>query len=465
MTTQIDHKLLNKPDSSQGLMDIVSDELLAALYQSLEENNHKQVKKLVSSLDPADLSLLLEKLDSDQRLALVDIIKDDFDPVVLSELPEDIRDDIIQHIGIAHLAAMLPELDSDDAFLLIETLDPHQRKEVLSYIPAEKRATFEKIMTFPEDSAARLMQQEFVTVPSFWIVESVLEFLRNTKDLPEVFYEIYVVNTRHKPVGIISLDKLLKSGPETKIDNIMEKDFKSVSATTDQEEVAHLFRHYNLISTPVVDQGGRIIGMITADDVVDVIDEEAEKDIMQLTGVSNTDLNAPFLVASTRRMVWLVVTFVNALLVTLVVDHFKTVMEQHILVAVLAPIVAAMGGTSGTQVVAITVRALATRILKPKNMWQIIYREGLMGCLNGVLFSFILIGIVMFWFNNLQMALILTGALTFNMIWAAVSGVFLPITVEKFGLDPAVSAGPLVAATTDILGFAAFLGLASLFLL
>ncbi len=464
MTTQIEN---NQPNTAvtQSLVEVVSDNLLRALNYALEVGDKKQVKKLVSSLDPADLSLLLEKLDHAHRLSLIDIIKNDFPPVVLSELPDDIRDDIIQHIGIAHLAAILPELDSDDAFVLIETLDPLQRKEVLSYIPAENRASFEKIMTFPEDSAGRLMQQEFVTIPSFWTVESVLEFLRNTKDLPEVFYEIYVVNTKYKPVGIISLDQLLRSSPETKIETIMEKDFKSVSATTDQEEVAHLFRHYNLVSTPVVDQGGRIIGMITADDVVDVIDEETEKDIMQLTGVSNIDLNAPFLVASTRRMIWLVVTFVNALLVTLVVDRFKGVMQQHIILAVLAPLVAAMGGTSGTQVVAITVRALATRAIKPKNMWRVIYREGLMGCLNGVLFSLILIGIIMFWIHNLQVALLLTGALTFTMIWAAVSGVFLPIIVERFGLDPAVSAGPLVAATTDILGFAAFLGLASFFLL
>jgi len=465
MTSQLRHDQALPNEANQGLVEVVSDNLLDAIYHALDGDTPKQAKKLVAPLDPADLSLLLEKLDSSHRLALIDVILDDFDPVVLPELPEDIREDIIQHIGMARLAAMLPQLDSDDAFLLIETLAPPQRKEVLSYIPAENRASFEKIMTFPEDSAARLMQQEFVTVPSFWTVESVLEFLRNTSDLPEIFYEIYVVNTKHKPVGIVALDHLLRSSPKTKIDTLMQKDFKSVPATMDQEEVAYLFRHYNLVSTPVVDQGGRIIGMITADDVVDVIDEEAEKDIMQLTGVSNTDLHAPFLVASTRRMIWLVVTFINALLVTWVMHYYKAVMEQDSIIAILSPIVASMGGTSGTQVVAITVRALATRALKPKNTWTVIYREGLMGCLNGVLFSFILIGIIMFWFNNLEVALILTGALIFNMIWAAVSGVALPIIVEKFGLDPAVSAGPLVSATTEILGFAAFLGLSSFFLL
>ncbi|UNM06002.1 MAG: magnesium transporter [Holosporaceae bacterium] len=309
-----------------------------------------------------------------------------------------------------------------------------------------------------------MMQQELVAVPSFWKVGDILKHIQNSELIPDEFYEVYIVNPKHKILGSVHLSQVVRSQHSTPLKAIMGKELKVIPATMDQEEVAHLFRKYNLVSAPVEDDSGRIIGMIMADDVVDVIDEEAERDILHLARVGESDLSAPFFETSSRRIGWLCVSLVNALMAAFVIDHYKGTIESKGSLAALMTVVAAMGGAAGTQVVAVTVRAYASRIFNTQSPWRALRKETFIGLANAVFFSIILSAIVLFWLGDVRVALILPAALVFNMCWASAGGVLFPMLVSRLGLDPAVSAGPLLAATSDVLGFAVFLGLASFFL-
>jgi len=448
----------------EHLLDGVSPELSKAIDSSIRSKNKKKLKKSVESLDPADLKIVIEDLSEEERQVFFHLIGSHFDFDVLLELSDHVRQEVVQLIGIQQLAKRLEELDSDDAFFLIDELTPEQQEEILATIPAAARVSYEKISAYPEHSAARLMQQELVAVPSFWKVGDAMKHIQTSDSIPDEFYEIYVVNPKHKILGSVHLSKIIRYKDLTPLKDVMEREFKAIPATLDQEEVAYLFRKYNLISAPVEDDSGRIIGMITGDDVVDVIEEEAEKDILQLAGVSETDFTAPFLVTSSKRIGWLVISLINALLAAFVIENYKGVIENKGSLAALMTVVAAMGSAAGTQVVAVTVRAYASRVFNTLSPWKVLWKETVIGLANAVFFSVILSSVVLFWLGDMKMALILPAALIFNMGWSSAGGVLLPIVVSKMGFDPAVSAGPLLAATSDVIGFASFLGLASLFL-
>jgi len=449
---------------TEAVLNGVSPELTEAVQAALRARSKKKLKLLVKDLDPADLSNIIQDLSPQEREDFFRLIESHFNFDVILELSDHIRQEVIKLIGIQQLAKRLPELESDDAFSLIDELSPEQQEEILATIPAAARASYEKVSSYPEHSAARLMQQELVAVPSFWKVGDAMKHIQTSSSIPDDFYEIYVVNPKHKVLGSVQLSKILRYPTSTSLKGIMEQEVKTIPAIMDQEEVAYVFRKYHLVSAPVEDDSGRIIGMITSDDVVDVIEEEAEKDILQLAGVSETDFTAPFLVTSSRRIGWLAVSLVNALLAAGVIEHYKTTIESKGSLAALMTIIAAMGSASGTQVVAVTVRAFAARVFNTVNPWKTMWKETAIGVANSVFFSIILSLIVLFWFGDIKMALILPAALIFNMCWASAGGVLFPILISRMGLDPAVSAGPLLGATSDVLAFASFLGLATLFL-
>lgn len=453
-----------QPVQQDLLPEVVSDEFVAQVLSTLEYDQFSTLETLIDPLVSADVALLLERLSTDSRRALVAFLKNNFDPLILSELAPTIMMSVVRQLGIPKIATLLPELSSDDAFALIEELDEKEQQALLSCIPRENRLSYEKISLYPEDSAARIMQQEVVIIPSFWTVGAVVQYIQRAETLPEEFYEVYVVNPRHEPIGRISLNQLLRYKPAVLVEKMMEEDLHTVNTTTNQEEVAYLFRHYDLVSAPVVDEGGRIIGMITADDVVDVIDEESQREIMQLTGVDNSEFNAPIMETSYRRVAGLTVTFVNSFILMLVVYYFEGIIAQHVMLVALMPIVAGMSGASGTQVVAITVRALSNKLIRPNNVMRTIWREVVVGCLNGIVFSVILMLILMLWYHDLKLCVILIASLIFNMIWAAFGGVALPIIVDRLGLDPAISAGPVLTAATDVIGFVSLLTLATILL-
>ncbi|MGL5720193.1 MAG: magnesium transporter, partial [Alphaproteobacteria bacterium] len=333
--------------------------LVALLEKSFEEANVSpqppeelcEVVELLDALHPSDTARLIQYLRGDHRLQLMDLLRARLNPEVLSFLDETVRSEVLSFLGTEELAEALARLESDDAFLILEELEETRRQEVLEAFSSKNRAIFEEILTYPEDSAGRLMQRELVAVPSYWTVQQTRQFILENKHLPEHFYNVFIVDPKHHPLGVVPLSKLLTTAPEISLTDVMHTDLHRIMATVDQEEVAQVFRQYSLVSAPVVDASGRLLGIITVDDVVHVIDEEAEEDIMHLAGVSESDFYAPILSTSFARIRWLLVTLINTLIASGVISQFQTTLEKKIAVAVLMPIVAAMGGNSGMQVV------------------------------------------------------------------------------------------------------------------
>lgn len=435
------------------------------VQQALCAGDLAVTRSLVLDLHPAELATLLEQLGGELRPRLIDAIRPDFDPNVLVELDADVRNEVVVRLGTQDVAAALARLDSDDALHLIEELEPERRAQIFHAIPAALRQLLEQGLSFREGSAGRLMQRELVAIPQYWTVGACLDSFRSSEDLPDDFYDLVVVDSKHRPIGWVPLDKLVRSTREVRIGDLMESEVAPIPVDMDQEQVAWLFRQYDLTSAPVVDQAGRLVGTITVDDVVDVVEEEAAEDLLHLGGVSETDIHATPVQTAARRQKWLAVTLINTILASLVISFFESSIQEIVALAVLMPIVAAMGGNAGMQVVTVIVRALATRQLTASNAGRIVAKELLVGVLNGLAFASILSVLAGLWFKDIGLALVLAAAMTFNMVWAALAGTIIPLAMDRAGLDPAIAAGPFLTTTTDILGFFVFLGLASLLLL
>jgi len=442
-----------------------SEELLENVSAALAEGDIPQVEDLIEDLHPADVADLIEHLKPEERKLFVEITRHVIEAETISHLDETVRDEVVEQLGPRAVAEVVGELDTDDAVELLEDLEPERQQEVLQSMPAEERVLLQQSLTFPEDSAGRLMQRELVAVPSHWTVGETIDFLRNAKDLPDDFYDLFVVDPAHKPVGSVPLSRAMRSPRTTRLTDIMETELRLVPADTDQEAVAYLFKQYALVSAPVVDDAGRLIGVVTVDDVVRVIDEEAEEDLMKIVGASGTDFHAAPHVIAWQRVRWLVVTLVNTMIAATVISQFQDTIQHLVALAVLMPIVAAMGGNAGVQVITVTVRALATRDITPQsNLLRIVGKELIVGFLNALVFAAILGVAASFWFDNAELGLVLAAAMIFNMIWAGFAGTLIPLVMDRLGLDPAIGAGPFLTTTTDVLGFFSFLGLATLFL-
>lgn len=448
----------------------LDSELIAAIAAALAAGDDDGVRALIEGLHAADLADLLQGLEGDQRRALVPMIAKDFLPDILAELDETVRDAIIEDLGLVETAAAVAEMDTDDAVLVIAELDEADQKRVLESIPGPDRVLLEQALNYPEYSAGRLMQRELVAVPLFWTVGETIDHLRNTAEhesdrLPTDFYDIFVVDPGHRPAGAVPLSRLISARRQVPLAELMQTDLKVLRTDTDQEDVAFLFRQRDLTSAPVIDEGGRLVGVITIDDVVDVIDEEHEDDIMHLGGVSEDDFYRAAADTVRARFAWLFVNLITAILASLVIGQFDATIEQMVALAVLMPIVASMGGNAGTQTLTVAVRALATKELSPVNALRTIGKELLVGLVNGVLFAVIAGGVTWAWFGNPGLAVVIGLAMIVNLVVAGLGGAAVPLVLERFGIDPAVASGVFVTTITDVVGFLAFLGLGTLLLL
>ncbi len=442
------------------------DMVIESIEDALESGYEDAVIEQIGELGPAAAADLLAKVSDENRETLLDKHATAFDPLVFTELPYDLRKDILENMEAVQVAGLLSDLESDDALDMIIDLDPEFQREIIKKLSSRLRLVIEEGLRFPEDSAGRLMQREFVAIPQFWTVGKTIDYLRKaSEDLPDEFFDIFIITPTYKVVGEVPLNKLVRAPRAEKMEHLVADAVSLIPADMDQEEVARIFRREDLTSAAVIDGSQRLIGVITIDDVIDVIDEETQEDIMRLGGVVDGGLHTSSLRTSWNRMRWLGITLVNTILASLVISRFEATIEEIVALAILMPIVAAMGGNAGMQVVTITVRGLATKELSPHNFRRLIAREMTVGTLNGLLFGMIMGGLATLWFGSLMLGSVLMAAMLFNMFWAGIAGTLIPIALTRLGFDPALAAGPFLTTTTDILGFMAFLGLATLILL
>lgn len=442
-----------------------SSDLQDRALKALAANQTSALVSLLREEHPADIADLIRVFKTEDRRAFLEAVRYHLPAEVLTELDESVREDVFDVLGTSGLAVAVKDLNTDDALDLIEALDADQQKEVLRSVPAEERAVLEEGLAYPEDSAGRLMQQEVVCVPPFWTVGEAISFIRDTDDVSDSLYTIYVVDPQHHPVGEIALSTLFKHPLDTQLSDIMSSDIRLIPITEDQEKVGHLFRHYALVSAPVVDAGGRIVGMIAFDDVMSVIEDEAEEDLMLMAKVSESDFYEPVLTTAHWRARWLIVILLTTLLASFVISYFEASFQKMTALAFLLPIASAMGGSSGMQVVTVVVRALATNSLRDNDTWRAVGKEILVSLMIGGFFALFAGALVTWWLQDTGLGFVLALGLFFNIVWAAFAGTLIPILIHRLNLDPAISAGPILATTTDIFGFALFLGLATLFLL
>lgn len=432
---------------------------------ALVNEDKDRVRKLVSDLHPADLADLLEHLEPKQCRSLVATLKDQFNPEVLPELDEAVRDVVMREMGFEDFASALTQLDSDEAVYIAGLVDPSEREAVFDKLPAPDRMQIEASLEYGEDTAGRLIQRELVAVPDYWTVGETIDYLRAATSLPDEFYVVFVVDPRHRPVGLVELNKLVRSGRPVLMRDIVNPDMELISPDMDREDVAYLFRQRDLVTAPVVEGSGRLIGQITIDDIVDVIEEEAEEDIFKLAGVGDSNLYSAVLEIVRSRMTWLVLNMITAVGASMVIGWFQPTIEKLVALAVLMPIVASMGGNAGTQTLTVAVRSLATKDLDSSNAARIIGKEMLAGLINGLLFAVIAAVVAYIWFEDLGLGLVIGAAMIINLLVAGLAGITIPIALDKLNIDPATSSAVFLTTLTDVVGFFTFLALAAYFLL
>jgi magnesium transporter len=460
---EIIHRI--EPDTSVETA-VLFDQLVLLLDSGTDE----QLAQHLDGFHHSDLADAFGLLDRPLRKRLIDVVKTELDPDLLFELEDHLRKEVTDSLTAREVAEVITEMDSDEAVQVLEDMDAGDRAEVLSSVPQEEREDIEVGLACPEESAGRRMQTDVVTVGTNWTVGQTIDYLREESDLPEEFLDLFVVDKDARPVGIISLSQILRSPRSTLMREIADETQVLVPAVTLQEEVALLFEKYDLTTAGVIDASGKLLGMITVDDVMEVAREEFEEDILLLGGVGEETIGDGVLQSSAKRFAWLLVNLVTAALASLVISMFDATIEQMVALAVLMPIVASMGGNAGTQTLTITVRALATKELTSYNTMRAIRKELLVGVLNGFLFALIAGAATVFIFGDLGETSILlggiiAGAMVINMIVAGLSGVVLPVLLDRWGVDPAVASGVFVTTVTDVVGFFAFLALASLVIL
>lgn len=454
--TEMDHSAFRDAD------DRINALWLERLRAFLAAGRAEDVALVMAPLHAADVGDVLEWLDHDERLALVRLLGEKFDYSALTEVDESIRLELMEALPNAEIARGVAGLDSDDAVAILEDLEEEDQNEILSALPTFERLSLKRSLDFPEDSAGRRMQTEFIAIPPFWTVGQMIDYLRAERDLPDEFYQIYVVDAGYKVLGTLPLDRVLRSPRVTKIESIMNTNLVLVDAAEDQEEAARAFERYDLVEVGVVDENGRLVGVLTIDDMVDVITEEADEDIKLLAGVGDEDVSDTTLDTVRSRAPWLAVNLVTAVLVSLVIGLFNGTIEHMVELAVLMPIVASMGGNAGAQTMTVTVRAIAMRELEGGRLRRLIRREMVVGFFNGVIFA-ILIGLVTWLrYSNVELGVVIAMAMITNMVVAGTAGILIPLTLDRFKADPAIASAVFVTTVTDVVGFFAFLGIAGL---
>ena len=439
------------------------------LVDLLEGGTDEDVKLHLEGFHHSDLADAFGLLHKSLRSRLLESFKNDLDPDLLFELEDHLRHEITDNLSTKEVADVISEMDSDEAVQVLEDMDVEEREEILNQVADEEREDIETGLAYPEDSAGRRMQTELVSVGKEWDVGKTIDFLREEEDLPEEFLDVFVVDAEDKPIGVISLSRILRSPRPTLMREICDDTQVIIPAEMMQEEVALLFEKYDLTTAGVVDQEGKLLGMITVDDVMEVAREEFEEDILLLGGVGEETVDDSIWQSSTKRFTWLLVNLGTAILASFVISLFDATIEQMVALAVLMPIVASMGGNAGTQTMTITVRALATKELTTYNAFRTFRKELVVGFLNGCLFAAVTGVITCLWFRDLNssglLGGIIAGAMIINLVVAGIAGVALPLILYRIKIDPAVASGVFVTTITDVVGFFAFLGLASLVLL
>jgi magnesium transporter len=441
----------------------IRPEFIEEITRGIKEERAPFLREVVAELHEADLGDLIAALGAEDRVRLVELTGADFDFSALNEVDDTVREEILEELEPETVAEGVRELESDDAVELLEGLDEKDQEEILEKLPPQERDVLERSLEYPEGSAGRRMQTEFITVPKDWTVGQAIDYMRETPDLPHRFYEIYVVDGAKRWQGAVPLDVLLRSRRPVPLTDLIEEDRRRVSVGDAQEEVARLFGKYNLVAAPVVDAEDRLVGVITIDDVVDVIEEEADEEIKALGGVtSDEELSDNFWTIAKGRFNWLLINLATAFLASSVLGLFEGQLEKMVALAVLAPIVASQGGNAATQTMTVAVRALATRELGSNNAFRITMREMLVGLVNGIGFAVITGIVAVIWFKIPGLGFVIGLAMVCNLIAGALGGILIPIVLEKMRADPAVASGTFVTTVTDVVGFFSFLGIATL---
>jgi len=467
-----DLELSERPETEEDLEDLALGEdyslnpaYVPMVVDALDRGDAERLRELLGALHPADVADLMGFLSADDREELVPQLDPEILAEVLSELDTEIREEILEHVPSATLAKALGEMESDDAADVVDDLEADKRAQVLAAMPEVERAAIETTLAYEDETAGRLMQREVVAAPQFWTVGQTIDHLRReSEELPELFFDVYVVDPAYKPVGAAPVSHLLRTRRETPLAQIMEQ-VTEIPVDMDQEEVAYIFDKYRLISAPVVEAGGRLVGQITVDDIVGVIQEETEEDILALAGVSDAGRDADFLGIVRSRLPWLLVNLVTEAIAVTVIAPFQPMIAKIVVLVMLLPIVSSLGGNAGTQALTVAVRAIASKELNAANSMRIIARELGVGVMNGAAVGLMLGGGLYLWQHDFKLSLVVFLAIIANLFVAALGGILAPIVLDRVGRDPAVSSSVVVTFMTDLFGFLALLGIAALILL
>ena len=450
------------PQSRFDEDDNLKSDFVREVFTAATAGEGDRVRALVSPLHPADIADLFEQAPSDHRAELVFALGDLFDSDVIAELNEHVREELIDTLNPREVASIASEMETDDAVAIIEDMEEEDQRAVLRELSPDDRAAIEEALSYPEDSAGRLMQRDLIAVPQHMTVGQVIDYLRENQDLTTDFWEIFIVDPQHKPIGTVQLSWVLRTPRSAPMADVMKREQTLIPVDMDQEEVALRFQKYALISAAVIDPSGRLVGMITVDDVVHIIQEEASEDILKLSGAGDGDINEPIFESYVSRVRWLIANLITALVASSIIRAFEGTITNMVALATLMPIVAGVGGNAGTQTMAVAVRALATNQLTQSNTVRTILREMRVAFLNGVTVA-VVIGLgVGLAFANPQLGMVIAAAMMTNIIVAGMAGVLVPVLFERMGIDPAVSSSVFVTMITDSMGFFAFLGLATL---
>ena len=438
-------------------------EFIKIIEEKIKLSDSQFIDNSLKELHPSDSADIIENLSIENRSKLIELEGFNIEPEIFVELNESIQSEILLLLSINSIANLLKKIESDDAITILENIDQSKKDSVLNLLPPQDRFLLEEGLGYPEDSAARIMQREFTAIPSNWSVGQTIDYLRESKNLPDEFLEIFIVDTDFKPIGTVPSSKVLRTPRDNKMNSIMREMQVLIPVNMDKEEVGHTFENYNLTSAGVVDKNNKLVGMITSDDILTIVKEEAEEDVLRLAGVGDEEITDGIFKKTKRRFNWLLLNLFTAFLATWVISIFGATIEQMVALAFLMPIVASMGGNAGMQTLAVTIRAIATQKLSTTNISKTVSKEFAIGILNGIIFAIISSVIVFLWFKDLNLSIIIGVSMTLNMIVAGLFGILVPVTLKKFKVDPAISSSVFVTTITDVIGFLSFLGVGAYF--
>ena len=463
-------KIFNKRTDYEKLKKEIAPvppKFINALMDSINLGLIDKTQSFLSDLSSGEIANIIEQLDAGDRKKLIFFLGSSIEPEIILELDKEIRNEIISVVGEHTFLDVVSKLDTDDLIVVLEELDQDKRGQYLKLLPKKsQRELVKKGLKCPEDTAGRIMSTNVVSVSASWTIGKTLKFLRQKKELlPDDIYEVYILDSKRKPIGTLNLNTIVRSSSNTIVKDIMNTQFKTIPIDTDQEEIALGFKQNNLISAPVTDKSGKIVGQINHDDIIDIIEEEAEEDLLRLSGVQSGDTYSAVLQTIKSRFGWLLINLFTAIAASFVIGIFETSLKQVVALAILMPIVASMGGNAGTQTLTVAVRALALREITRANALRVIGKEFAVGAINGLIFAVIIGTIASYWFQMPLLGFVIAAAMILNLIIACLSGILIPLILDKTGIDPAIASTVVLTTITDIFGFFTFLGLGSIYLL